>query len=609
MPRQPHLFARAGRFYWRRRVPKRLRAVFGRDRIVKSLFTSGREDAERRARRLDVRADALFREIARMPDRLPKSQIDALVDECVRLELDAMEEQRLADPATTVPETAGACRASHAMADGLEASLAKNDFTTVAPLLADLVERRGLALAPGTIGWAELARSVMRGLIAAHRVDALRDLGVYDDPATPPAPAAAPVTAGAAPLANLAAPAPAPAAAPLMSVEWKRHVALKTGGDWKDEQATDAAEAWDLWRALIGDLPLDRIDGQGLEFREALKELPALRGRSAFTGLPLAQAAARAEAIETGLFDPGPRFPAVKVGQRVRRLSKATQNKHIDFIAGLFKTDRVRKWVKTDPFENVRWPKKAVKAERELEGRQRTNLSDPELVALFGSPVWRGQRSRGIRYKSGDVFEKDALFWIPLICLWTGLRPGEALQLWLEDVVEVDGAWWILVRRGPGRIIHKSPAAVRSVPVPAELIRIGLVDFVDGQKAGDRLRLFPEFCAPSPDGEPERGNADRDALSKAFGYYRRSVKFDALYDDLQALRHTYITAAHNARIPDRMIAYLVGHEGGAIEPDAQRLPMTNQVYFGEYRPEVLIEEVAKLRYLMLDFSRLYVPGA
>jgi hypothetical protein len=37
--------------------------------------------------------------------------------------------------------------------------------------------------------------------------------------------------------------------------------------------------------------------------------------------------------------------------------------------------------------------------------------------------------------------------------------------------------------------------------------------------------------------------------------------------------------------------------------------MTNQVYFGGYRPEVLIEEVAKLRYLMLDFSRLYVPGA
>ena len=68
-------------------------------------------------------------------------------------------------------------------------------------------------------------------------------------------------------------------------------------------------------------------------------------------------------------------------------------------------------------------------------------------------------------------------------------------------------------------------------------------------------------------------------------------------------------AAHNARIPDRMIAYLVGHEGGAIEPDAQRLPMTNQVYFGGYRPEVLIEEVAKIKYPMLDFSRLYGPGA
>jgi hypothetical protein len=91
-----------------------------------------------------------------------------------------MEEHRLADPATTVLETAGACRASHQIAAGLERSLAVNDFTTVEPLLADLVERRGLALAPGTIGWAELARSVMRGLIAAHRVDALRDLGVYE---------------------------------------------------------------------------------------------------------------------------------------------------------------------------------------------------------------------------------------------------------------------------------------------------------------------------------------------------------------------------------------------------------------------------------------------
>jgi hypothetical protein len=85
----------AGRLYWRRPVHETLRAAFGRDRR-------------------------------------------ALVDECVRLELNAMEQRWLADPATKLLET-GPARAPGEPRDRPGREPRGKRLTTVDPLVADLV--------------------------------------------------------------------------------------------------------------------------------------------------------------------------------------------------------------------------------------------------------------------------------------------------------------------------------------------------------------------------------------------------------------------------------------------------------------------------------------
>jgi integrase len=76
--------------------------------------------------------------------------------------------------------------------------------------------------------------------------------------------------------------------------------------------------------------------------------------------------------------------------------------------------------------------------------------------------------------------------WIPWIIAHTGARVKEITPLEKEDIIEVEGHWFIHIRHGNGRTTktHKG----RKVPVHRALVKEGFIEWVKAQPDG---RLFP----------------------------------------------------------------------------------------------------------------------
>ena len=109
----------------------------------------------------------------------------------------------------------------------------------------------------------------------------------------------------------------------------------------------------------------------------------------------------------------------------------------------------------------------------------------------------------------------EAAFWLPFLAIFSGARLNELAPLSADDV-KLDAASGvrfitIIEDQEAGRSV-KTDSSVRAVPIHPELIRIGLLDFVDHVRRSDgqSARLFPKLT-PGPKG------GFGEAFSKWFG--------------------------------------------------------------------------------------------
>lgn len=100
---------------------------------------------------------------------------------------------------------------------------------------------------------------------------------------------------------------------------------------------------------------------------------------------------------------------------------------------------------------------------------------------------------------SGDYvlekFKSPAYYWCPLISLYTGMRVEEIAQLHCEDIYVEDGYYIFDIKTdssdGLKDKVLKNINAKRKIPLHDTLIRLGLISYLDTQKAADEKRLFP----------------------------------------------------------------------------------------------------------------------
>lgn len=137
---------------------------------------------------------------------------------------------------------------------------------------------------------------------------------------------------------------------------------------------------------------------------------------------------------------------------------------------------------------------------------ERQALSDEDLRKLF----------HGDDYLKGNHRE-PYMYWAPLIALYTGARLNEIAQPHLVDFVAIDGGYAITVNdQGDSKRV-KTSASERSIPIHPELVRLGLLRFVEALQAKKVARLFPSCrLGGAATGRPYRSGSGAIAFAVEF---------------------------------------------------------------------------------------------
>jgi integrase len=149
---------------------------------------------------------------------------------------------------------------------------------------------------------------------------------------------------------------------------------------------------------------------------------------------------------------------------------------------------------------------------------------------------------------------ETALPWVALIALYTGMRLEEIAQLTTADVREetANGATvWVVDVHNGGSNKLKNETSARLIPVHSELVRLGLLDYVEALPKGP---LFPGLTRRESKGGKigaRVGELFRKKLV-ALGLKREGLCF-------HSFRHTVAGALDAAGVPQSDAARVLGH--------------------------------------------------
>jgi integrase len=232
--------------------------------------------------------------------------------------------------------------------------------------------------------------------------------------------------------------------------------------------------------------------------------------------------------------------------------SEYNASKKMERPSGMFKwaLKEKRKWgIDANPFEGF--------GQAGDSATKRRPFNTNELRALLGHKS----------YASREFFSAYS-FWLIPLAIFTGARLGELAQLDLKDFIVVEGiacidindaeALDIDMAEGSRKKRVKTKNAKRLVPIHSELIRLGLLRYVESKLLEGQIQLFPELSRTRRDGPGQ-------PASNWFQRFRASVGIITKQETVfHSFRHGFITSLLDSGIPPHMVAPIVGHEGELV---------------------------------------------
>jgi integrase len=197
----------------------------------------------------------------------------------------------------------------------------------------------------------------------------------------------------------------------------------------------------------------------------------------------------------------------------------------------------------------------------------RDAFEDEELLELLRLPLFTGCRNRLHIWKPGEYFVQSAIYWGFLICIFTGMRPGEVGQLECSQI-RTDGTFYYFDLRDfdarDGRVALKdlrnlkSNAAGRVIPIHPILIELGLLDRMQELLDQGETRLFPEWEKYTRRDGTVRWSQP---LSKSWQYVKKILKIERADVSLYSTRHFFADLLDNEAIAQRTRDRILGHAG------------------------------------------------
>lgn len=390
----------------------------------------------------------------------------------------------------------------------------RQDISIIRGELMALLREKGAAIVPESNEFKQASLAMLRGNLRAYQ-DLLRrhEGNIVETPAPP-------LSKG-------------PKLSEALAL-WENEAAGKGERRARSNTIREARYAVRRFVEARGDLPLGAINKADVRaFRDMLKALPMrLNNKDRIKPLP---ELARQQGEET--------------------ISAATVNKYLTLLSAIF--GHTKREGHLDHLHDAESPFASMRLSagkgRRSEGRQPFSATD--LAAIFGADVF----TAGVRPIGGG---EEASFWFPLIGLLTGARLGEIAQLRVTDLAQDPefGTWYFDISTEGGRQI-KNDDSIRTVPVHAKLIALGLLDYRQWRWDSGASLSDPLF----PGVDSVVANQVAAAWSKWFG---RWLRVKAGIEDkrkvFHSFRHTFKDLSRDAEIPEETHDAFTGHRGVAV---------------------------------------------
>ena len=538
---------RGSTYHFRRVVPAELRRVIRRRELTLSLRTSDLRTAKLQASRLYVASERIFA-AANVRPMLSDTELARLVQDFYATILKRENDVRLASGYMTDEVRARRQTYYAEVATRSQDALACNRLDEAAFITEALLRKHGRKpseLGPGEFAQAKQAM-LRAGIDVANSLKARYEGDFNHKPADdlltmtmatmepgPLEPRDAPLTntpaaeEGTASEQNRRPDANLSAIAPIFCDE---QVSIRA---WERQTAAQAGATFRLFVAVCGDRPIAAYSRRDVgDFRQLIQRLPFNYSKAAnYRNMTPSEIVALFEAEGSRSTSPA--------------MAQKTVKRHFSAMSALWASALPRGDVSENIFTGFRFAnsKKAVD--------QREMWSRDDLRRLFSSPVWTGSASQSRRSAPGPHVIKDPKFWLPLIAVFSGMRQEEICQLQVEDI-RTDGqiTFFDINDRAPRML--KNANAVRQVPIHQELIRLGLLTFVEDLR-GSQRQIFAELKGGGADGRLGH------AYTKWFTRYRRDIGLYRPGLDFHSLRHSATTWMHQADVARAVIDHVTGH--------------------------------------------------
>lgn len=139
-------------------------------------------------------------------------------------------------------------------------------------------------------------------------------------------------------------------------------------------------------------------------------------------------------------------------------------------------------------------------------------------------------------------------FWIPLLALYTGARISEIASLKTDNFIEKNG---IKAMRLEGT---KTLASNRTIPMPCDLITLGLIDLVETRRNNKKVYLF-EIKSHDQNGAGA-------TASKWYTKLKKRINLNGEYKVFHSFRSTLVDHLKQAGVDFEARCQYVGHDAG-----------------------------------------------
>jgi integrase len=238
-----------------------------------------------------------------------------------------------------------------------------------------------------------------------------------------------------------------------------------------------------------------------------------------------------------------------------------------------------------NPLARAKYSRKAVRKDADPEA-QRDAYTVDELNRLYASRVY----VQGHRPGKGG---REAAFWVPLLGLHTGARLEDLCRLRTRDVVQRAGVWCLHLHDSKREHQNGEACIMRYLPVHRTLLNLGWLDYVASQ---DRdARLFPHLK------ENQYGQLSAMWSTWFNEYLDSDAGLDDARLDFHSFRHTFKAFGRLSGIDNDVIEELLGHAPASMygrnDEGERRLPF-----------ELLVQAMDKLDFPGLELGHLPYAG-